>query len=591
MSDLSIVTQRAVEMLRLEYCGAQPRYVDGVNVGRGFPALVKDSKYAYFPDIDYGDKTVSAWQCRNHLSRLLYMAAALGDAEGEKLWEILAAIDFWVDNNFINPNWWHNRIGTPSMLAAICLLLGGRLWDERLEKCLGIISRGSISHNPGILKDTGANLLWGVRITIYYALLTRDEELLQKASGYLAGEIKTDGYEGIKPDYSFHQHGPQLYSCGYGRSFTSDVAKLIYLLSGTKFSLSKEKMLLFESFILEGQRYFTRRGAVDYLAVGREIARSCALSSDAIREAVFYMLQTPGYGSYGELQSYYDSLCGIACGFSGTKYFEHSYFLSHNRPEFHIGVQGAHADFVGTEWGNGENRLGYNLARGGNLCLLSDGREYFDLAPVWDWSKLPGTVSPPYTDEELRSICTGWGGPRGKNRDCIGYAKDGLGALAFRLEGDGLEGYLAYIAFDEGLLILGCGIKGPAGTTMTVDQCLVSEFSVETAGLLKKGAAISCEGFEYTNLCSSPLEYSIKMRTGSWKRVNDAAADEQITLPVFTIYYDEPSDIACAVTTRGKGTSTIAEIYNTTECQGARFASGRSIVVTRNGSDIKIEIK
>jgi len=105
MSDLSIVTQRAVEMLRLEYCGAQPRYVDGVNVGWGFPALVKDSKYAYFPDIDYGDKTVSAWQCRNHLSRLLYMAAALGDAEGEKLWEILAAIDFWVDNNFINPNW------------------------------------------------------------------------------------------------------------------------------------------------------------------------------------------------------------------------------------------------------------------------------------------------------------------------------------------------------------------------------------------------------------------------------------------------------------------------------------------------------
>ena len=97
------------------------------------------------------------------------------------------------------------------------------------------------------------------------------------------------------------------------------------MLSGTKFSLPKEKMRLFESFVLDGQRYFTRGGVADYLGVGREIARGGALSG-AIKSATGYMLQTPEYERLDELKEYYGSLDGGAPGFAGTKYFEHSLF-------------------------------------------------------------------------------------------------------------------------------------------------------------------------------------------------------------------------------------------------------------------------
>lgn len=597
MNDLETVALRAVEILREEAGGRKPSYVDGVTLGGSSPALVKDGRHTFYPDIDYTDKTVSMWQCRSHLGRLrTEFASRTGEDDGPSDEDILAAVDFWLDNDFTNPNWWHNQIGTPTDLAAVCLLMGEKIGRERLERSLKIISRGSFSHNAPILKWTGANLLWGVRNTIYYALLTRDDGLLRAASERFADEvtIAQGAAEGIKPDFSFYQHGPQLYSCGYGRAFTSDTAKLLYMLSGTSYMLQDEKIRIFESFVLEGQRYFMRRQAVDYIATGREIARPGALSSGAIKSAIGYMLRTAEFERRDELSMLYNSLGEGAEGFTGTKYFEHTYFLSHNRPGFHMGIRGAHADLAATEWGNGENRLGYNLARGGNACFMADGHEYYNLAPVWDWSLLPGTTSPAYSDDDIRAFTGGWAGPRGKNRDCTGLADGRLGALALRLEGDGLNGYMAYIAFDGGMIILGCGITGPEGTCTAVDQCLARGEIREGHTTVEHGGTVANGGFKYVNLCDRSLHCDVRMASGSWKRVADAASADIVTRPAMALYYetcpDAPCDIACAVLSKDADPGEIKEIINTPERQGAVFADGRSVMVTRGTDGIKISI-
>src|SRR5207253_534810 len=43
--------------------------------------------------------------------------------------------------------------------------------------------------------------------------------------------------DGIQTDRSFHQHGPQLYTGGYGGSFANDVAKYALLTRGSEFAL------------------------------------------------------------------------------------------------------------------------------------------------------------------------------------------------------------------------------------------------------------------------------------------------------------------------------------------------------------------
>lgn len=567
-----------------------------------YNSLIGGDSGLYWEDLDYTDKTVSYWKCNAHLGRLCTIISANGksrlDNDAAYREKLLGALDYWLKNDFTNPNWWHNQIGVPCTLANICLMMDEYIGGDRREKAARILSRGSVRGNPAILKWTGANLLWGVWGTIRDAMFTRDASLLRTAVSRAADEIKEAAglAEGIKDDRSFYQHGAQLYSGGYGRSFTTSIADMAYLLGGSEYALPQDKLRLFCEYVVLGQRYLTRRGALDYLCVGREISRKDALSASRLRSAIRKMLLTDGMPHKEVLRDYLSQTDGDDNGaLRDTRWFWNSYMLCHHRTSFYMSVRGTHEDFTGTEAGNYENYLAYNLTCGSNTCYMADGTEYYNIDPVWDFSMLPGTTSFREDDAALlRRTCAyeRWFSRRGSNRYCAGASDGRRGTMYMKLEHDGLTGLLSYFFFDFGVVALGTDITytapgdaAPAEIVTTVNQCYLDGCSAADGETVGPDGCVTNGGFTYYNLCGLPMTLSAGEVTGSWKRNNLAESDECVRADIFKLYFSHGtaphnSSYAYAVCGgAGAARPPVARIVNTGAVQAVELEDGTSIAV------------
>ena len=70
----------------------------------------------------------------------------------------------------------------------------------------------------------GENLVWSSYTHLALGLLRDDAAMLVAVRDAMAGVCAPAAGDGIKPDWSFQQHGPQLYTGGYGGSFANDAA-------------------------------------------------------------------------------------------------------------------------------------------------------------------------------------------------------------------------------------------------------------------------------------------------------------------------------------------------------------------------------
>ena len=561
--------------------------------------LVREGGYVFFSDIDYAMQSPAIWDALDHLRRMQAKMVALGpDAQNDEalMEDMRGALRYWLDHDFTNPNWWFNQIGMVSNLAAVVIMLLDHLPEDLISRAAELIKRGSVAGAPAILSWTGANLSWGIRNTIYHALIIGDEDLMRQAVDRICREIFVPAHphdEGIKPDMSFYQHGQILYSCGYGRSYTYETAMLIYLLSGSRFAIPQDKIELFENFVLDGQRYMMRGCGVDYQTVGREIARPGAVKSEAFAAAAEYLIGTAECRRREELSAYRASLLGGGDSFTSTKYFPNSYFLVHRTPHFHISVKGYHTIYKGTEWGLDENRLGYNLNYGGVMTMMASGAEYLDFNPFTDYAKIPGTTAPAWDDKTLWDHSVdNWRSEAGSNDDCDGRAEDGYGVLYMRAEHDGISGYKAYFAYPDGMVCLGCAISGPEPLYTTVDQCFRDGdlFGTKT---LARGESVQNGGFAYYNLCDTPMTATASSVSGAWSRNSPAQSAEVLTADVFRAWFDhgEGDSYAYAVLAADAAPDKIANIVNTPAEQSVTFTNGKRLAVVREDGKTRIVVE
>ncbi len=497
-----------------------------------------------WPDIDYESDSRAAWDVANHTGRLATIArtwATPGHAlhhDDSVRDAMLRAYDFWLELDPIAPNWWHNEIGVPRQLYRAMLVIEDELSDEQKGAGLRVLERAKLGM-------TGQNLVWVSEVSIARGCLADDPLLVMAAFKAIEDEIVITTGEGIQPDFSFYQHGEQLYSGGYGRGFSVDCPRFAALADGTAFAFDDEKIEILSSYLLDGQQWMIRGETFDYSACGREVARKggggarsliyacrAMLALDPPRAEEFErFLQRLEAGSEAppELQ------------LAGNRSFWRSEFMTHHRPEWYMSVRMTSPLVVQSETANSENLRG-QLLSDGVTYIMRDGLEYRQIFPVWDWRRLPGITAELTPDQP--GIANGQRG----ERSFVGGISDGeFGAAVMDFTRGELAARKAWFFFDESAVCLGAGISCTSAHAVltSVNQCHArGPVTVADAdGLRELDGSVTSEaiewvhhdGFAYLLGEGISVRVSTEEQTGSWWEINPQYAKEDLSLPVFSL--------------------------------------------------------
>jgi chondroitin AC lyase len=490
-------------------------------------------------DIDYADKARSVWKSNKHLNNLLQMAKANAAAPDAKLKDAtIKGLAWWLKNDPHNPNWWHNEIGVPQLLGETAMVMGDDLPGDQRAGVIDIMKRSVWT------KWTGQNLVWGVGNQIVRGILEHNEQTVADAYARMYEEIRVEKpqAEGIMPDASFHQHGSQFYSGGYGLAFANDVGRFVAYAWGTQFQIPPEKMQIYTRFMLDGEQWMVRGSTFDYSATGREITRKgkTAVPRDWMNGPV-----TPVGAGYGlgtvvsalsqldfprrdQFDQFAKRLHGDAdaAALSGNRYYWCSDYMAHQRPGFLVSVRMFSSRLFNSELVNDEGKKSHHLADGCTLIYRS-GDEYRDIFPVWDWNKVPGTTA------ERGELEKGGNHIKAKS-DFVGGVSDGTyGVCVQDLQRGKLTAHKFWMMLDNGFVALGAGINCDSDNPMvtSINQCILH------GDVSKTDHSVSHDGFTYVIPAPQHWNLTTGAQTGKWSDIGTGSS-EPVTMNVFNLSID-----------------------------------------------------
>jgi chondroitin AC lyase len=495
-----------------------------------------------WPDIDYADQNPAVWKTVNHIGNILQLARAYaaptsslkGDVRLRKA--ILQALDYWYSHDYANPNWWYNEIGVPQQLAPVLLIIENDLDRERRERGIAILARAKLGM-------TGQNLIWTAEINVKRGILANDPALMEEALGRISQALSLSLEEGIQPDYSFHQHGSLLYSHGYGAEFALDCARFASILTGTKYALPPEKIKILNALVLDGHQWFTRGKACDFGTLGRQITRRNQTAGYLIR-VVDEMLKIPG-GREKELLALRARFRNEeAPPLIGNRHFWRSDIMVHQRPGYYASARMFSTRTLNTDQMiYNEGFLSHHLADGCTVFMI-DGYEYLDIAPVWDWLKIPGTTV-------VQTTLKGEVSVRGERSFAGGVSDGQYGMAAFDLVRGTLRARKSWFFFDDEVVCLGAGITDTGDSTVvtTINQCFLrDDVLIGTASgqrtlprgkrLLDGVAWIHHDDIGYVFPAPESVTIENDTRTGTWWNVTHSYGDIPYSNDVFACWLD-----------------------------------------------------
>ncbi len=480
--------------------------------------------------------------CWEHLNRLVGLAVGrrfhgLGDDARDALHR---GLGYWLARDFVFENWWRNEIGVPLQMGRIALLE-----DEALGagETAGIVKIMRRSKRP----MTGQNLVWVNKITVMRGVLEQNPALIERAFERIEDSIRITSAEGMQADFSFHQHGPQLYSHGYGAEFARDAAQLYFWSQGGAFEMEPRVLMLLENMVLDGNRWMARGTFADIGALGRGVARP-GVDARYLTEVAAVLLAAEADRA-DELKTLEATASGAAADeLAGNRYFYRSEFMVHRRPEFYASVKVYSKRMTGTEFINGEGLKSYYLPDGATL-FVRDGGEYRDVFPLWEWRAIPGATIPvsetPIPLLDYRTMSTKGGA------DFAGGVSDGwFGAVGYDYRRDAVAAKKAYFGFDWGLVCLGADIRSAAGESLqtTVNQTWArgavalrdgqgrsEEFSTGEMRLGGDATRVTHDGLVYHFPAGQDVAVSAGPRRGSWRELSRSGRADPIEGDVFEL--------------------------------------------------------
>jgi chondroitin AC lyase len=345
-----------------------------------------------WPDINYTDEHRANWQLWTHLKRLDQLSVAWRNPASSfyhdgKAWKAInLALDDWLRHRYQNPNWWHNQIGVPQCMRDIIILLRDTLSAKQLKGALAVMAQLHVQKS-----GAGANLIWSADLGFHYGALTGDEALMDSCRKLIVEEIHISTGEGIQPDYSFHQHGSRLQMYQYGKAFLFSNIRLAWELHGTRWAYPPSRIRILRNFLLKGWQWMARGVNTVPGTMDRSASRVGELRSPDIRFLIPFLCELDPRDA-SKFRTLADHQNGKEA-LSGFRYYPYSDFTAYQRKSFSFFLKTISTRTLPTEVGlNAENLKG-RLLNSGDGYLIGDGKEYYNLMPVWDWQKLPGTTA------------------------------------------------------------------------------------------------------------------------------------------------------------------------------------------------------
>ena len=481
-----------------------------------------------WPDINYASKAHSGWPPDLHWNRIVAMVAAarLSDSPETRA-SLNAAVHrafaYWIRHDFICPNWWYNQIGVPQQAATAALLLGDGLRpDERRYLLTTMMPRAKIAM-------TGQNRVWLAGNTLMAALLEGDEPLAKTAADTIWSQVVSTTEEGIQPDSSFHQHGPQQQFGNYGLALAVEVCRWATVLRGTPWAMPTDRLATYRSFLLDGEAWTVWRNFMDVAACGRQLMPHSQHSKAVTIGRVMHNAQRfdPAYAADYRAFLARNGRPDASNDLVGTRVFWRSDYVVCRRPEFAATLKMSSRRVVGAEMVNHENLLGYHEADGA-LYLYRRGDEYADIFPVWDWQKLPGTTCAQSPDgpPAFRQV-------RGE-RAFVGGVTDGQDACAvLDYARKDAVAHKAWVFAGDAIVCLGNSIRSPTGLPVvtTLNQCLLhGPVTIKQAGrapatfaggeaTLESVEWVEHDGWRYSFPTPATVHLSAGPQSGNWNRV------------------------------------------------------------------------
>ncbi|MBN2234969.1 MAG: hypothetical protein JW706_07450 [Opitutales bacterium] len=526
-----------------------------------------DSNGGWSGEIDYFREYVTSdyWQPIDHIYRMTWFAVSYSNPDGAYYQDagvksdFLRALDFWLLNRPVSPNWWHNQIGVSQKLATSLLLMESELTASRLAGGIALLEEeGSM---------TGQNLVWTAGVALRRGLLERDNARVERAALAMRSVVVETPSEGIQVDGSFYQHGNQIYNGGYGLSFLNDISRMIAILSGTSVAVSAEERGVFDRFLLEGTLWMQRYGFPDVNVMGRDYTRYGATSGpDSTLLGSVSRVLSAGGGRFSEIQSQYAQMIGSEPVSSGHRHFWRGDYTVQRAAGASVCLRMMSSRTIGAECGNGENLKGVFQGLGMHLIYRS-GTEYQSIFPCWDWLRLPGTTLAQVPEAPSFAGYVWCSGPY------VGGVSDGAAGVSVmsqtpvwvheRVDGrpvpvvmGDVRARKSWFFFGEGFLAMGDGIRSasPYPVFTTVNQCHLrgtvkigrttgqeTVLQPETENISSQIRWIHHDSVGYIFASGGDLHSSTRSRRGRWTDINSLMqrySELEVMHPLFTLGLD-----------------------------------------------------
>tara|TARA_R110001592_G_scaffold363394_1_gene687384 strand:- start:11271 stop:13469 length:2199 start_codon:yes stop_codon:yes gene_type:complete len=515
-----------------------------------------------WPGINYQDVSRTGFEHYYHTGNMVSLAKAYRHPESnfkdnQKVKQaITIGLDHWVQKDYFCDNWWYNQIGTPSNLVAVMLLVGEEMPEKLVEAAQPMIGRAHL--NASGARPSGDRIKIA-GILAKNLLFLGEKENFEAVLEVIEGEIKfTTGSRGLQRDFSFHHRVDRVNNTNsYGLSYAEAFVEWLVYTTGTQYAFSEDKVKILVDYYLDGISKNLAFGK--YLEAGaknRGIARPGALHAlDA--KTPRKLVQATDYRK-GDLEEIIrireGGIQNVSLSFA--KYFWQTEYFTFQRPNYFTSVRmySIRNDNMEVPY-NSEGLKNHHRGDGTNHLSLT-GKEYFDIFPVMDFQKIPGTTilqkeKLPDPDQIQKPGYT----------DFVGAVTDNLyGSVAFDFISphDPLKARKSWFFFDNEYVCLGAGIasKGKQPVFTTLNQLLLSGkvhvHENQQTKVLEEGQYafenidwLHHDRVGYFPLAPEKVELSFGEVIGNWTTINQQtrAPKEDVAKDVFSLWVNHGENV------------------------------------------------